>query len=479
MKKPNNASDTRRTLNLRSEKRELLLLDIIVNIICGGVVTVCSFLLSDLTLTKCFGMSLASMVLVMFFMVALEEYKPTITVLQERQVTIVLSVLYSFVLTGAVHSIFFQSLLMFLLSTAWFVFDIALMLLGNVIFYNVLSDSKRFRKLRLIVIADKNGELPRLKRVKYGVLSRYDSWYESIDSDNAEEVEKLLQTRFEDYDSVCVFDNIKDDVYDKIVNQAMRNNKDVFAIPRMIDINRGQANVLRFDDVPAVYIQRYELSPVEEFFKRAIDIVIGVIALILAAIPMGIIALLIKITSPGPVFYRQERYTRNKRVFKIIKFRTMVPNAEKLTGPVFAQKDDPRITPIGKILRACRLDELPQIFNILSGDMSIVGPRPERPFFVEQFEQEIENYDYRFVVKAGLTSLSHVYGRYSTYIHDRTCYDLLYISNYSLMLDLKIILLTTKTMFVKTAAEGEDEFKVSANGNSGEAPKPDNPSIAS
>ena len=137
----------------------------------------------------------------------------------------------------------------------------------------------------------------------------------------------------------------------------------------------------------------------------------------------------------------------------------MIPDAEKLTGPKFAEKDDPRITKVGKFLRACRLDELPQLLNILKGDMSLVGPRPERPVFVEEFEKEIDDYDYRFAVKAGLTSLSHVYGRYSTYIHDRTYYDLFYITNYSFFLDLRIILLTSKTMFMKSAAEGEDDFK--------------------
>ena len=202
-----------------------------------------------------------------------------------------------------------------------------------------------------------------------------------------------------------------------------------------------------------------KLSAFELFLKRFMDIVIAGIGVIVAAVPMLIIALLIKLTSPGPVFYKQVRLTKDKKEFNIYKFRTMIPDAEKLSGPKFAEKDDPRITPIGKILRACRLDELPQILNILKGDMSVVGPRPERPVFVEQFEKEIEDYNYRFEVKAGLTSLSHVYGRYSTYIHDRTYYDLFYITHYSLFLDLKIILLTTKTMLLKSAAEGEDDFK--------------------
>ena len=175
---------------------------------------------------------------------------------------------------------------------------------------------------------------------------------------------------------------------------------------------------------------------------------------------MGVIAAAIKVTSPGPLIYKQTRYTRGKREFEIYKFRTMVPNAEQLSGPKFAEKNDPRITKVGKILRAMRLDELPQIINILKGDMSIVGPRPERPVFVEQFENEIERYDDRFKVKAGLTSLSHVYGRYSTYIHDRTYYDLYYITHYSPLLDLKIILLTTKIIFLKSSAEGEDDFKI-------------------
>lgn len=456
-------SGPRPAVDLRSEKRIMLLLDILCNLILFGLLSVFAEPFEDFGVKNYIILNLLFGIVVMLFMVAFEEYRPTVTRLQERLVSVILSVLYSFILFSLLNLILFRSVSLFFCHMAFWIADSVLMALANTALYKTLSNPRLFRRLRLLIIADKKGEMPRLKRMKYGTLSRYDSWYEPIDSDDPDDVERVCSGTLEDYDTVCVFDNIKDDVYDAIVTHAMHCNKDIYAVPRMVDISRGKANVVRFDDILTVYIQRYELSRVEEAAKRVMDLIIASVALILAAIPMGVIALLIRLTSPGPVFYRQERYTKDKKVFRIIKFRTMVPNAEKLTGPVFAQKDDPRITPIGRLLRSCRLDELPQIFNILSGDMSVVGPRPERPFFVEQFEKEIENYNYRFTVKAGLTSLSHVYGRYSTYIHDRTCYDLLYISNYSLLLDLKIILLTTKTMFVSDAAEGEDSFKVSAN----------------
>ena len=195
-------------------------------------------------------------------------------------------------------------------------------------------------------------------------------------------------------------------------------------------------------------------KPIYPRVKRVLDVVISVTALLIIWPIMLIIALLVKLTSPGPVFYKQLRLTKDKREFYIYKFRSMVQDAEKKTGPALATKDDPRITPVGKWLRKLRLDELPQLINILKGDMSVVGPRPERPFFIEKYEKEIPNYDRRFMMKAGLTALSHVYGRYSTDIVDRTHYDLLYVQNYSLLMDIRIMLLTSRTLFLKDAAEG-------------------------
>ena len=298
-----------------------------------------------------------------------------------------------------------------------------------------------------------------MKRIKYGVLKNYDSWYENLEGISTGELKILTKSKFSEYDAICILDGLSDEEYQIVVSVAVEMNKDLFIVPKMIDVGKTNARLTRFDDVLTLYMPQTSLTKLELSLKRILDIILSSIGLLVAIIPMAIIAAAIKLTSPGPVFYKQLRLTQNKKEFYIYKFRTMIPDAEKLSGPKFAEKDDPRITKIGKILRSCRLDELPQIINILKGDMSIVGPRPERPVFVEQFEKEISDYDYRFEVKAGLTSLSHVYGRYSTYIHDRTYYDLFYITHYSLLLDLKIILLTTKTMFLKSAAEGEDDYK--------------------
>ena len=399
------------------------------------------------------------------FLVAFEEYALTMSGFPERRASILLSCLYMLILELLGNWLLMQS--------AWFsgmaallaIVLLAALMAANYGFYHFFHDSQLFQKQKLLVIGGGNANFFRMKRMKYGTLSQFDSWYESLELEDPASLHKIIHEDMPKYDAVCIFDNLKDDIYEQVVKQALLLNKEVYAVPKVIDINRNQANYVRFDDILTFHIQKYALSPVEEAVKRAFDLVSSLIALMIVAIPMLIIAIAVKITSPGPVFYRQLRYTKNKKEFYIFKFRTMIPDAEKYSGPTFAQKDDPRITKIGKILRACRLDELPQLFNIIKGDMSVVGPRPERPFFVEQFEKEIDNYNYRFVVKAGLTSLSHVYGRYSTYIHDRTCYDLLYISNYSFLMDLKIILLTTKTMLMKDAAEGEDEFKQSANPN--------------
>ena len=393
------------------------------------------------------------------FMFLLEKYSVVISGLYEKNLINTLSVIYTFVIMCIINAILFMSFERFIFDATLSFVNLAALIVFDIIYEIHIKNPKKFKKPKLLILASDEKNFFRMKRVKYGTLNAYDSWYENIDSLSAEELVDFIDNNLDNYDALCILDGLNDFEYNLAVKTAVEMNKDLYIVPNMIDVGKTNSKIVRLDDVLTLYMPKNYVSKFSFFVKRIVDILLSGFGVIVAFIPMVFIALAIKLTSPGPIFYKQERLTKNKKPFYIYKFRTMVPDAEKLTGPKFAEKDDPRITKIGKILRSCRLDELPQLFNILKGDMTLVGPRPERPVFVEEFGKEIENYDYRFAVKAGLTSLSHVYGRYSTYIHDRTYYDLFYITNYSLLLDLRIILLTTKTMLMKSAAEGEDDFK--------------------
>lgn len=393
------------------------------------------------------------------FSVALEKYSVIISGTSEKIVINVLSALYMLICMIVLDILFFNYRDKYISDIVFAAMSVIVLSIADYLHEKASCNPKKFRKPRLLIIASSDKAFMRMKRIKYGALSAYDSWYENLAGMEYDNFRAFIKERFAEFDAICIFDGLSELEYNAAVKTAMNLKKDLFIVPDIIDVGKTNAKQVRFDDVLTLYMPKHYISRTEFFAKRTMDLIISIVAFIIAAIPMLFIALAIKLTSPGPVFYKQERMTKDKKRFMIYKFRTMIPDAEKLTGPKFAEKDDPRITKIGKILRSCRLDELPQILNILKGDMSVVGPRPERPVFIERFEKEIDNYDYRFAVKAGLTSLSHVYGRYSTYIHDRTYYDLFYITNYSILLDLKIILLTSKTMFIKSAAEGEDDFK--------------------
>jgi len=176
--------------------------------------------------------------------------------------------------------------------------------------------------------------------------------------------------------------------------------------------------------------------------KRLFDLSLSGVGL-MGSLPLWLIfSLAIKLQDGGPVFYTQERMGKGGKIFRVYKFRSMIPDAEKHTGAVWAAEDDPRVTKVGRILRATAMDELPQLWNIFKGDMSFVGPRSERPELVEEFTKRIENYRDRFIVRPGLTGVAQVYGSYDTPPRNKLRYDLLYIKNQSLLLDLKLILLS-------------------------------------
>ena len=194
-------------------------------------------------------------------------------------------------------------------------------------------------------------------------------------------------------------------------------------------------------------IDRMGLTFEQRLFKRILDIIISMAALILSSPILLICALLIKIEDGGPVFYKQERLTINNKSYYIYKLRTMRVDAETYTGAVISGKNDPRVTRIGRFLRRSKIDEVPQFLNVLKGEMSVVGPRSERPEFVANFEKKIPGYAQRFAVKAGITGLAQISGNYDTTAADKLRYDLLYIKNYSILQDIKIIFLTVRAIF--------------------------------
>ena len=256
---------------------------------------------------------------------------------------------------------------------------------------------------------------------------------------------------------ICPDIRLKDKA--KIVHYCNLHEKQALLIPNAYEVFCSGMTLDKIDDVPVFRPQRLRLTLEQRSLKRILDVVVAVLGL-LAALPFMILtAIAIKIFDPGPVFYSQERSGRYGKPFKVYKFRTMRVDAEKLSGPMLAQENDPRITRLGAFLRAIRLDELPQIWNVLVGNMSIVGPRPERPFFVEQFKQEIPEYVYRMNVKPGITGLAQVYGKYNTTAYDKLIYDLVYIQNAGIRTDLTIIIQTVRVLFQKSATEGVHDVR--------------------
>lgn len=258
-------------------------------------------------------------------------------------------------------------------------------------------------------------------------------------------------------DVTFLTEDVKNDVKQQIIFYCIENSKILLYQPKNSEILQFNSNFHQIDDSPVLDVRSLYLAQSNLIFKRFIDVALSSVALVVFFIPFVFVYLALKIGG-GTAFFVQERVTRDNRVFKIYKFRTMIENAEALSGPVLAQEVDKRITKLGRILRVTRLDEIPQIYNILMGDMSIVGPRPERPFFVDQFQTEIPEYNLRHRVKAGLTGLAQVQGKYNTSVQDKLKYDLLYINGYSIALDLKLIMQTLNILLRKSSTEGVKSF---------------------
>ena len=240
-----------------------------------------------------------------------------------------------------------------------------------------------------------------------------------------------------------------------IIKYCVANDIDVFVIPRVGDVLMSAADHMHMFHLPMLHLRRYNVQPEYLFMKRLLDILLSGVALVLLSPVMLVVALAIKKTDGGPVFYKQVRLTKDGKVFDILKFRSMWVDAEKdgVARLSTGDKDD-RVTPVGRVIRACRLDELPQLINILAGDMTIVGPRAERPEIAAQYEEELPEFALRLQGKAGLTGYAQVYGKYNTTPYDKLQMDLMYLAHPSIIEDFKIMFATVKILFMPESTEG-------------------------
>lgn len=263
------------------------------------------------------------------------------------------------------------------------------------------------------------------------------------------------------YDGVVLWD-IDTGNRNKLLKFCYSKDKRVYLMPKISDIMIQGSEQLHLFDTPIMFMREYSMSIEQRFIKRTIDIVCALILIILSSPFMIITAILVKCYDGGPVLYKQVRCTRDMKEFKILKFRSMRTDAEKDGVARLASKNDSRITPIGKFIRKVRLDELPQLFNILKGEMSFIGPRPERPEIIKQYQEDMPEFTFRTKVKAGLAGYAQVYGKYNTTPYDKLKLDLYYIENYSVWLDLKLMLLTFKILFVPDSTEGIEDNQITA-----------------
>lgn len=258
------------------------------------------------------------------------------------------------------------------------------------------------------------------------------------------------------YDAVIINDvsaELRNDVLKFCYNNEIRT----YVVPKISDIVVRGAEEINLFDTPLLLVKGKGLNVNQRVCKRAMDILISLVGMIVAAPIMAVTAIAIKLEDGGPVFFTQKRATLDGNEFDILKFRSMIVDAEKDGKSIPATDHDPRITKVGRVIRATRIDELPQIINILKGDMSVVGPRPERLEHIEEYSKEIPEFRYRLKVKGGLTGYAQIYGKYNTSPYDKLRLDLMYIENYSLRQDIKLILMTIRIMLKKDSTEGFDK----------------------
>ena len=289
-------------------------------------------------------------------------------------------------------------------------------------------------------------------------LTDIESWHKGAQVELQKFVNKLQETGA---DSVMLC-GLASTQRNDIIKYCVEHDIKTYVRPNIGDFMISNAQVIQMANLPVMICERATPGLGYLFIKRLMDIVISLVGLIITSPILLITAILIKAYDGGPVFYKQVRLTKDGKKFSILKFRSMKFDAEKDGVARLSSQGDSRITPIGKVIRACRIDELPQMINILQGDLSCVGPRPERPEISEQYIKEMPEFSLRLQVKAGLTGYAQVYGKYNTEPYDKLQMDLMYISKLSIITDIKIIMATIKILFMPESTEGIEAGKTTA-----------------
>lgn len=313
-----------------------------------------------------------------------------------------------------------------------------------------------FKSWKILLIY---GERPATDLV-YKVEERRDK-YAIHDAINVNEGIEAIARKVKDFEAVIIGD-IPSQQRNDVLKFCYGNGIRAYVIPKISDIIMMGSDRIHIFDTPFLLAKGYSLSFDQRFMKRALDIFLSIPMILLTSPIMLITAAVIKLYDGGSILYRQTRCTQDGRIFSIIKFRSMVEDAEKDGVAKLASSHDARITPVGKFIRSARIDELPQLFNILRGNMSFVGPRPERPEIIEDYRKDMPEFEFRMRVKAGLTGFAQIYGKYNTVPYDKLKLDLFYIEHYSLWLDIKLILMTMKIIFKRESTEGITDGQTTA-----------------
>ena len=255
------------------------------------------------------------------------------------------------------------------------------------------------------------------------------------------------------HEAVMLWD-IPSEMRNAVFKSCYEHDVDIYVSPKIMDIVLKGSQNLHLFDTPLLFIKSDPIEAEQRIIKRLFDILVSFVMIVITSPVMLVTAIAVKACDGGSVFYRQTRCTRGMREFRMIKFRSMIEHAEEDGKARLASRNDDRITPVGRVIRKLRIDELPQFFNVIKGDMSLVGPRPERPDIIKDYTEKMPEFAYRTKVTAGITGYAQVYGKYNTRPYDKLKLDLYYIENFSIWLDLRLLVLTVKTMLMITSSEG-------------------------